>query len=259
MDFTIQAYQKLLNALQQFGFEFLPYKFFQTKTYAVNQKSITLRHDVDTHKKNSLHFAKIQNAIGITGTYYFRTIPQSYDEKMILEMSAMGHEIGYHYETMSTSNGNVDKAYDEFCRNLEMFRKIVPVSTICMHGSVMSKFDNRDIWKKYDYKKLGLLAEPYFDLDFNQTFYLSDTGRRWDGQFSIRDKAMDKNAYNNPDFLKRSYHSTFDIIKDIERKNFPNQVMMTFHPQRWTDNKMLWYKELLIQNLKNQVKRLLIT
>ena len=58
-----------------------------------------------------------------------------------------------------------------------------------MHGSPQSEFDNKDIWKKYDYKQLGLLGEPYFDIDFNDFFYLTDTGRCWNGyRFSVRDK-----------------------------------------------------------------------
>jgi len=58
-----------------------------------------------------------------------------------------------------------------------------------MHGSPLSKYDNRDIWGKYNYKSLGITAEPYFDLDFNDVFYITDTGRKWDGaSVSIRDK-----------------------------------------------------------------------
>ena len=35
----------------------------------------------------------------------------------------------------------------------------------------------------------GIIAEPYFDLDFDEVFYLTDTGRRWDGDdVSVRDK-----------------------------------------------------------------------
>lgn len=257
-DFTITSYQKLLNALEKSGFEFLPYKDFQIFK-SDNRRQVTLRHDVDASKENSFQFAKIQQDMNIRGTYYFRVIPQSYDENIIKEIAGMGHEIGYHYETMDTSKGNVDMAYDEFCRNLDMFRKIVSVTTICMHGSPLSKFDNRDIWKKYDYKKLGIIAEPYLDVNFNKTFYLTDTGRRWDGgKVSIRDKVMDANGCNNPDFLKRIYKSTHDIIKDLEQEDFPDQVMMTFHPQRWTENKMDWYIELISQNFKNQIKRLLV-
>jgi hypothetical protein len=39
-----------------------------------------------------------------------------------------------------------------------------------MHGSPRSKYDNKDVWKKYDYKKYEIKIEPYFDIDFNQMF-----------------------------------------------------------------------------------------
>ena len=34
--------------------------------------------------------------------------------------------------------------------------------------------------------------------------------------------------------------------------------MMTFHPQRWTDNSVEWGKELVWQNFKNVVKRAMV-
>ena len=38
------------------------------------------------------------------------------------------------------------------------------------------------------YSLFSITAEPYFDLDFNQFFYLTDTGRCWDGwNVSVRD------------------------------------------------------------------------
>jgi len=255
-DFTISIYKILLQNLLKGGYSFLSYnQFINTSGKPV----IVLRHDVDALPENSLLFAKIQQSLGISGTYYFRIAPKSFNETIIKEIAAMGNEIGYHYENMDTSDGNVDKAYEEFCRNLEMFRKIVPVETACMHGSPLSKFDNRTIWEKYDYHSLGIKAEPYFDLDFNKTFYITDTGRRWDGgKVSIRDKAMASNSVINPDFLRRKYRTTFDIINAVEQDDFSEQVMMTFHPQRWSDNKILWLKELIVQNLKNQVKKFLV-
>lgn len=256
-DFNLKIYSSLLNELKSSSFEFYPYKEF----YAQNpgSQAVVLRHDVDARKENSLAFAKIQHAMGIRGTYYFRMIPASYDETIIREMNEMGHEIGYHYETMDSSKGDIEKAYNEFCRHLESFRKLVPVSTICMHGSPLSKFDNRAIWSKYDYRKLGIVAEPYFDLDFNKVFYITDTGRRWNGaSVSIRDKAMAENPCTNEAFKKLNYRSTFDIIKSIKNNTFPSVVMMTFHPQRWTDNKSQWYQELLLQNTKNIVKSVLV-
>jgi len=186
-------------------------------------------------------------------------IPQSYNEKIIKEIVELGHEVGYHYETMDTCKGDVDKAYDEFCRNLEKFQKLTPVKTISMHGSPMSPYDNREIWKKYDYKKLGILAEPYFDINFNQLYYITDTGRRWDGHlYNVRDKATKENPITNPDFVNRQYHSTKDIIKAITEGSFPKQAMLNFHPQRWNDKPLPWLKELVWQNVKNQGKYVLL-
>lgn len=253
MDFTFTTYRIFLKNIIGKNYTLQSFSEFLANP---SERYIILRHDVDMRPQYSLRFAEIQKEFGIKGSYYFRIVPQSFDESIIRKIASLGHEIGYHYETMDTCHGNVDRAYDEFCRNLEEFRKVVPVETICMHGSPLSKYDNRKIWKKYDYRSLGILAEPYFDLDFNEVFYLTDTGRRWDGaRMSIRDKAMSSKPVSNPDFLNRTYHSTVDIMRAAEQGDFPNKVMMTFHPQRWTDNKLYWLQELVLQNVKNQVKR----
>jgi len=55
-----------------------------------------------------------------------------------------------------------------------------------------------------------------------------------------------------------SYHKTEDIINAVKKGDFPKQSMLTFHPQRWNDAFGPWLKELLWQNAKNQVKRILV-
>jgi len=72
----------------------------------------------------------------------------------------------------------LDKAIKSFEINLSALRKIYPVKTICMHGSPLSKYDNKEIWKKYDYRDYGIIAEPYFDVDFDKVFYMTDKGRK---------------------------------------------------------------------------------
>lgn len=256
MDFTIKKYIKLLEALKGSVYSF---QTFAEYSKHPNDHAIVLRHDVDALPKNSLHFAQIQAGEGVKGTYYFRIVPQSFNEKIIREIASLDHEIGYHYETMDNCHGNIDKAYDEFCINLEHFRKIADIKTISMHGSPLSKFDNRDIWKKYDYKKLGIIAEPYFDLNFNDVFYITDTGRRWDGHlYNLRDKATLENPITNTDFLKLKFRTSQEIIKAINTNNFPEKAMLNFHPQRWHNKTLPWIKELLWQNIKNQVKRFIV-
>jgi hypothetical protein len=54
------------------------------------------------------------------------------------------------------------------------------------------------------------------------------------------------------------FHSTFDIIEATEKGLLPDKIMMNVHPQRWTDDPVAWTKELILQNGKNVVKRLII-
>ena len=241
MDFTLTKYSRLLDALKGYDFE-----------------QLTLRHDVDLKPINSLRTAQIEAEKSLKGIYYFRAVPESWDEEIIRLIALLGHEIGYHYESLTTCNGDVDKAYEDFCRNLDALRAIVPVRSICMHGSPRSPFDSKDIWQKYDYRALGIESEPYLDTDFSKTLYLTDTGRRWDGyKVSVRDKIplyQDKWAKQG-----LSFHSTDDIIKGLHNDVIPKRLMITVHPQRWNPFGTAWCKELLLQNAKNIVKRTIVS
>ncbi|MEA3317400.1 MAG: hypothetical protein U9R54_05545 [Bacteroidota bacterium] len=93
-------------------------------------------------------------------------------------------------------------------------------------------------------------------------FYLTDTGRRWDGwKVSIRDKVPQQEEWAKDGL---TFHSTKDIIKAVERGSALSgaevlkQIMFTFHPQRWTDKPLPWVKELVLQNTKNIVKKFLV-
>lgn len=263
-NFTNSQYKDLLETLIKQGFSFQSFNEFLD---APREKVIVLRHDVDRLPENSLKTAQLEASLGISGSYYFRMVPCSYNENIIRAIADLGHEVGYHYETMDSaqqrlkdkriehgewSDRHIDEAYVEFCENLEQLRKIVPVKTVCMHGSPRSEFDNKDIWKKYDYRQLGIEGEPYFDVDFDKVFYLTDTGRRWNGyRFSVRDKLPQQERWNREGL---NFRTTRHIIKAAERGKLPNQIMITIHPQRWNDATLPWIKELVLQNMKNMVK-----
>jgi len=51
------------------------------------------------------------------------------------------------------------------------------------------------------------------------------------------------------------FHSSFDIIAEANGNKLPDQIMLTVHPQRWDDRFMPWIRELVWQNVKNIVKR----
>lgn len=127
-----------------------------------------------------------------------------------------------------------------------------------MDGSPWSRFNNQDIWKHYDYRTFGIIGEPYFDIfgagekpAIPDVFYLTDTGRMWNGRrYSLRDRVNVNQI--------QEYHSTFDIIHAAQSGTLPHKIMITTHPQRWTDNKVEWVFEFMMQGLKNIVKGVLV-
>ena len=254
-DFTLEIYRELLCALRQKGYQFLTFEQYCQLKASLPKKFVILRHDVDLKAMNSLRTAQVEHELGVQASYYFRVVPQSNQPDIIRAIAALGHEIGYHYEDMSVAEGNVEKAIAHFKEQLAYFRQYYPVRTICMHGAPTSKWDGRDLWKYSDYRGLGIIGEPYFDVDFSQVFYLTDTGRCWDGyKVSVRDKIpMYQDQWTEQGLV---YHHTEDILNAVEKSTLPPCIMITTHPQRWTDKPREWTKELILQTIKNWVKRL---
>lgn len=283
-DFTLHTYKRLLETLLSKNYSFQAFSQYLKEPA---HRSVILRHDIDAKKMNSLQTARMEYEMGIAGTYYFRMVPESFDEDVIRKIHKLGHEIGYHYEDVSACAArrapNQKKLQDQlmadaiesFRNNLGILRRIVPVETICMHGSPLSRRDNRLLWQYYDYHDFGISGEPYFDLDFDKILYLTDTGRRWDGgSVSVRDKAMrrqrDEKAeeLRDPGMEERKneeqratvyrFRSTFDIINSAESNSLPDKIMLTIHPQRWTDRPFPWLRELIWQNVKNIGKAIIV-
>jgi hypothetical protein len=252
MDFTLKIYWQLLISLQRQNYTF--YSFEEFCLGKAKGKFVILRHDVDLKPEHSLKTAKIENELGIRATYFFLTTKTVFIASIIQQIENFGHEIGYHYRDLVDAKGNAEKALSSFKSNLSLLRSIVPIQTIAMDGCPWSKYDNRDLWKTYNYKEYGLIGEPYFDIDFSTMHYLTDTGRMWDGaRYSVRDKIVE-----SPNSRMDSFHSTKQMIQAIEVGSFPKRLMITTHPQRWTDNALEWLLELVLQRLKNRIKQMMI-
>ena len=55
--------------------------------------------------------------MGIKESYYFRAVPESWDEDIIKEIAELGHEIGYHYDDLAQCGGVHEKAILRFQKN----------------------------------------------------------------------------------------------------------------------------------------------
>jgi len=246
MDFTISIYRRLIQSFLDCGYDIVPVRVYLEKNSL--EKVIVLRHDVDELPQNALRMAKVENDLGVCATYYFRRVPKSDHPDIIRQIAAMGHEIGYHYEDLSSANGDMVKAIESFSANLQYFRQYYPVKTVCMHGSSTSLYDNKAIWSRQSLSEYGLVGEPYLSFDFKKIFYLTDTGYAWDGgKYAIRDKVENPFPY--------SFHHTKDIIQAINNGDFPQQTLVLAHTL-WTNHPFLWCFLHFREGVRNRVKLL---
>ena len=105
-DFTTLRLEELLKFFQKNGIN----------TYTLQDwiqlnpaKGVLIRNDVDRKPNNSLNFARIYNQHGIKGTFNFRIKKTSFNKKIVKDIVSLNHEIGYHYEDLSDSNGDMKK------------------------------------------------------------------------------------------------------------------------------------------------------
>ena len=253
MDFTLKTYKTLIESLVEKNYQFLTveeyFKLFFSKS--PNLSLTIMRHDVDRKPLNALRMAKIEHKLGIKATYFFRTIDKTFKPEIIKEIVELGHEIAYHYECLSETNGDFEKALKDFEKNLARLRELFPVNNIAMHGSPLSKWDSRDLWKKYNYKDYNITSEPYFDIDFDKVLYITDAGRSWENKkINKRDKVTSKFNYH--------FKHTNDIITALEQNKLSDKIMINIHPEHWSYSEMEWWKIWIIRKIRNFGKRIFL-
>lgn len=251
-DFTLNEYKKLLAVLCNAGSRFLAFEDYLNGKAQQISRFVILRHDIDRWASRALGVARIEKEFDARASYYFRIVPESNQPNIMRQIVDMGFELGYHYEDMSLCNGDINAAKRHFERWLAYFREF-SVQTICMHGAPQSKWDSRALWESFSYRDMGIIGEPYFDVDFSSIFYITDTGRRWDGyKVSVRDKIpTHQERWKANGWV---YHSTQDIVDAAVSGALPER-MITTHPQRWCDALLPWSYEYGRQHLVSWVKK----
>ncbi|OGV35020.1 MAG: hypothetical protein A2020_10830 [Lentisphaerae bacterium GWF2_45_14] len=249
-DFTFYMYSEYLDALKKSYPVMLRFDEFMAPGYEIPESFCLIRHDIDRNPGNALRMALLEKELGVRATYFFRVKPHVFKPDVIRQIADSGHEIGFHYESLSDAAGDYEKALDFFKRDLAKLREIADVRTIAMHGRPLSPFDNRDLWKspqnKGLLKSLGILGEVYLDIDYSKIAYICDTGRNWlSGRSNLRDTVNSE--------IKADFSLSGELMAALRDGRYPRLVFQ-IHPERWNDNIFLWTKQLCLDTAVNTIK-----
>jgi len=247
-DFTHEGYRMLLAALAEAGYRFLTFSRIADRREGAPH--VVLRHDVDRMPARAVAMAMLESSCGVSATYFFRIRSGAFDEQAVRQVSALGHEVGYHYEELADTRGDFDRAWELFRRNLELLRAVTPVHSIAMHGRPFSRWDARDLWRRYDYRTVGVKCEAYRDLDWTHWRYFTDTGRGWNGLANLRDFPIVEGA------LPLLRMSGTGALAGFLRSRTPD-VVISNHPERWTAGMLGWIQVLATDCAVSMAKRIL--
>ena len=125
-DFTLEAYKTYLRALRASYSNILRFDDF-LKTDPSPDRFCLIRHDVDRFPRRALKMANVEHKAGIQATYYFRAKPHVFNPDIIQSVEKLGHEIGYHYESLSDANGDMSMALKYFEKSLNKFNKYTTI------------------------------------------------------------------------------------------------------------------------------------
>ncbi len=252
-DYTLRAYQRYLLAIKVAYPLIMRFdQFLQAEPKP--ERFCIIRHDVDRKPGNALKMAQLERSVGLSASYYFRNRRSVFSAEVIHEVHSLGHEVGYHYESLSDCSGDMTRATRDFEFHLERFRKIVPVGTISMHGRPFSKFDNRDLWRSPERRRLlrqryELLGEIYLDIDYREIAYIADTGRNWSpGRANLRDRVATDVLVDLRDGQA--------LVEALFAGKFPRLVFQ-IHPERWTDRPFEWLAQWLFDQAANSAKKVI--
>lgn len=249
LDFSLPMLESLLLTFKREGYVISRLDSYWRQKQALDQceKLVLLRHDVDRFPKTALSVAEVETKLGVQSTFFFRVKSGVFDEAIIRQIGTLGHEIGYHYETMADAGGDWGRATDLFGENLAKLRAIAPVVSAAMHSRPFSKFDNRALWDHVSLESHGLLGEAYRSIDHHRFAYLADSGRNWGGDRTVVWDFVDGQSIPRID-------GTRQLCELIGQGKFP-RVQLLVHPNRWRTSLAGWCSEYVSDTILNSIKR----
>lgn len=204
---------------------------------SVPEPYIILKHDVETAVSRAHKMAEIEQRYGHRGSYYVQAYLLNNEKNVLLlqQMAQMGHEISYHYDVLDSNLGNMEKACEEFGRDLALFRACgFECATVCQHGNpVVNRVgyhSNRDFFRdpnvQQSYSEMTDIMVDFKAKAGTDYLYFSDAGRKFNLIFDPINNDIvssdDKNV------------SCDDLDEVMNMISESGNGIISVHPHRWT-------------------------
>jgi hypothetical protein len=184
---------------------------------------LVLRFDVDYREAHAVRMAQVAHDRELRGTFYFRHHSSGFDLNAIRRVAALGHEVGYHFETLDLCGGDVDRAAELFLEHAAaLHRAGFAVHTAAAHGApptASTYQSNRDVLVQRPdlLAQAGLMGEAVLNVEFARVVYVSDAYWGW-------------HRYERPGRVgERVSLNEALALAQREQKN----LYATFHPHQW--------------------------
>jgi hypothetical protein len=187
MDFTYDSYRELLDVFLQADYRVATVR--QAATELIDPPLLILRHDVEWSAERAVALAAIERGLDVRSTLYFRVDTRANDIRAMMRLQDDGFDIGYHYNCLDRTKGDVSQAIQLFEQDMAYLRHSgIEIVTVAPHGNPRLKRvgyeSNADLIRRdptllnrMDLWDLGGFTR-HFDRHPN-LFPVADAGVRW--------------------------------------------------------------------------------
>jgi hypothetical protein len=170
IDFTYSSYRALLGHIRGCGHTICP-----LRDVPDSGRYVILRHDIDYSVTKAQEMAEVEHDLGVRATVFLMLASPYYNLldvenlRAARRIAALGHEIGFHYDT------DVVEGLDQEARGLEIVRQAeflaetlgVSISSVAQHNPSVTTMRVH----------IPGFVDAYDDRYFKQIAYLSDSRR----------------------------------------------------------------------------------
>lgn len=247
MAHPLSSYLSFLEGLLAADYSLHPIRVYFEEQFA--EPFVFLRHDVDRFPERAVAMAIEESRLGVCSTYYFRCDRRCrFPESSVHRIRALGHEIGFHYESLSRGGGSVGRARELFARELGALREHSDVLTVAPHGAPLSAWSNMELTEELKLEELALLGDAT-GIDFSDILYITDSGGTFGSRHNLRDRV---------DGRRLDVELGPSRLVSWMREMGERRAVLSCHPERWPRTAVgltqAWLFDLAANGLKSLVR-----